>query len=192
MNQVSSPLVFNGPFSAWESSLPGVLRPLFTLETSLPFPGEFFSTCVSSCPALYHVIEGPEAGQYRPWKHTGKRLQVREGHGAWNLRVIILSSLPFLSFSLGLLETQWAGQEGRARSLPGWGSGHGRGLWLKTSPAHCRPQGIQPPSPQLPWPPIRNDSLQRLVSWGLDLATQGLASPLPSQGLSGGLHLSRC
>ncbi|XP_004406322.1 PREDICTED: uncharacterized protein LOC101380803 [Odobenus rosmarus divergens] len=91
----------------------------------------------------------------------------------------------------GLLETQWAGQEGRARSLPGWGSGHGRGLWLKTSPAHCRPQGIQPPSPQLPWPPIRNDSLQ-LVPWGLDLATQGLASPLPSQGLSGGLHLSRC
>lgn len=100
-------------------------------------------------------------------------------------------TLLFLSSSVGLLETQWAGQEGRSQSLPGPDSGHGQGLWLKTSSAHCRPQEIQLPTLQLPWPLIRSDSLQ-LVPWGLDLATQGLASPSPSQGHSGGLHLSRC
>lgn len=95
----------------------------------------------------------------------------------------------FLYLSLGLLEIHWAGQAGWARSLPGQGSGHGRGLQLKTTPAHCRVQGI--PTQQLPWPPIRSDSLHP-VPWGLDLVTQEQASRSPSRVHSEGHHHLRC
>lgn len=145
---------------------------------SLPFPEAKLKTSLASL-QLSALPTDTASAQARVIQDQLRKVM------SLGLRVGVVLLFPFLYFFLGPLETQWAGQPGWARSLPGQGSGHGRGLQLKTTPA----QGI--PTPPLPWPPIRNDSL-RLVPWGLDLVTQEQASPSPSQGHSEGRHHLKC